>query len=225
MKSEAALGTESVHDDISQNIQLDGDDKMKAFNIHTMDTAPAGSKAALEGVQQKIGFIPNVFATIAESTEALEGFIALNGAFGESSLSPEEQQIIMLATSTENNCVYCVAGHTAFAYQIDMAEQDIEAMRNMTPLANKKLQALNNIVRQMVKQRGRISEEDISSFLAVGYTKKQFFEVVTGVCVKTFSNYVSIGLDLTLDDVFKAFAWEGKDASSEAETNRNSRTA
>lgn len=198
---------------------------MKAFNLHTLDSAPPGSKASLEGVKQKIGFIPNVFATIAESPEAFEGFIALNNAFGASSLSPEEQQIVMLATSTENSCSYCVAGHTAFAHQMDMAEQDVEAMRNMKPLEDEKLQALNSIVRQMVKKRGRISEDDIRNFLAVGYTKRQFFEVVTGVCVKTFSNYVSIGLELTLDDVFKAFAWEGGDAPSEAHPNINSRTA
>ena len=131
----------------------------------------------------------------------------------------------MLATSTENNCVYCVAGHTTFAHQIHMAEQTIEAMRNMNPLEDDKLQALNNLVRQMVQHRGRVSEEGIRNFLAVGYTRQQFFEVVIGVCLKTFSNYVSIGLDLTLDDVFKAFAWEGKDARYAAHANINSRTA
>ena len=131
----------------------------------------------------------------------------------------------MLATSTENNCVYCVAGHTAFAHQIHMAEQTIEAMRNMNPLGDEKLQALNHIVRQMVQHRGRVSEESIRNFLAVGYTRQQFFEVVIGVCLKTFSNYVSIGLELTLDEGFKAFAWEGKDAQGVAHANINSRTA
>jgi uncharacterized peroxidase-related enzyme len=201
-----------VHDGISQDSYLNGDEKMKAFNIHTIDTAPLASQVVLEGVRQKIGFIPNVFATIAESPEALEGFVALNGVFGESSLNPEEQQIVLLATSTENNCVYCVAGHTAFAHQIGMPEENIEAMRDMRPLEDEKLQALNNVVRQMVRNRGRVSEGDIRQFMAVGYTRQQFFEVVIGVCVKTFSNYVSIGLNLTLDAAFKEFAWEGRDS-------------
>jgi uncharacterized peroxidase-related enzyme len=197
---------------------------MNTFNIHTVDSAPGGSKELLKGVQKNIGFIPNVFATIAESPEALHGFVTLNEAFGESSLSPEEQQIVMLATSTENNCVYCVAGHTAFAHQIHMAEQTIEAMRSMSPLEDEKLQALNHIVRQMVQHRGRVSEEGIRNFLAVGYTRQQFFEVVIGVCLKTFSNYISIGLELTLDDVFMEFAWEGKDAQKVTHENINSRT-
>ena len=95
----------------------------------------------------------------------------------------------------------------------------------MNPLGDEKLQALNHIVRQMVQHRGRVSEESIRNFLAVGYTRQQFFEVVIGVCLKTFSNYVSIGLELTLDEGFKAFAWEGKDAQRVAHANINSRTA
>jgi uncharacterized peroxidase-related enzyme len=179
----------------------------------------------LKDVKKKIGFVPNVFATIAESPKALDVFISLNGAFGESSLSPEEQQIVLLATSTENNCVYCVAGHTAFAHQIHMDEKNIEAMRNMNPLECEKLQALNNLVRQMVKHRGFIPDEDIASFLAAGYTREQFFEVVIGVCVKTFSNYVSIGLELPLDDAFSKFSWEGKDVTPAAHPQIDSRTA
>ena len=187
---------------------------MKTFKTHTGDTAPSASYTALQGVKQNIGFIPNVFAAIAESSLALETFIALNGAFGASSLSPQEQQIVLLATSTENNCVYCVAGHTAFANQINMSQQDIYAMRQMRPLKDKKLQALNKLVRQMVRGRGRVSEKDIEDFLAAGYTRQQFFEVIIGVCVKTFSNYVSIGLELELDAAFQAYAWEGRDSKT-----------
>ena len=183
---------------------------MKEFNVHTIDTAPKASQAILQGVKENIGFIPNVFAMIAESPEALRGFAALNGAFGESSLSPQEQQIVMLATSTENSCVYCVAGHTAFAHQIKMPEKNIEAMRSMSPLEDEKLQTLNNLVRCMVRNQGRIPEDDIKHFMAMGYTRQQFFEVVLGVCTKTFSNYVSIGLNITLDASFKKFAWEGR---------------
>jgi len=187
---------------------------MKTFKTHTADTAPSASHTALQGVKENIGFIPNVFAAIAESPLALETFVALNGAFGESSLSPQEQQIVQLATSTENNCVYCVAGHTAFANQINMSQQDIDAMRKIRPLKDAKLQALNKLVRQMVKGRGRVSETDIEDFLSAGYTRQQFFEVIIGVCVKTFSNYVSIGLELELDAAFQTYAWKGRNAQA-----------
>ena len=75
-------------------------------------------------------------------------------------------------------------------------------------------EALNKLVRQMVKGRGRVSETDIEDFLAAGYTRQQFFEVIIGVCVKTFSNYVSIGLELELDAAFQIYAWEGTNAKA-----------
>lgn len=187
---------------------------MNTFKAHTVDTAPSDSHIALQSVKESIGFIPNVFAAIAESPLALETFVTLNGAFAESSLSPEEQQIVLLATSTENNCVYCVAGHTAFANQINMPQRDVDAMREMRPLEDEKLQALNKLVRQMVRGRGRVSETDIENFLAAGYSRQQFFEVIIGVCVKTFSNYVSIGLELELDAAFQTYAWEGRNAKA-----------
>ncbi|TDG14684.1 carboxymuconolactone decarboxylase family protein [Seongchinamella unica] len=187
---------------------------MNTFKAHTVDTAPSDSHTALQSVKESIGLLPNVFAAIAESPLALETFVTLNGAFAESSLSPEEQQIVLLATSTENNCVYCVAGHTAFANQINMPQRDVDAMREMRPLEDEKLQALNKLVRQMVRGRGRVSETDIENFLAAGYSRQQFFEVIIGVCVKTFSNYVSIGLELELDAAFQTYAWEGRNAKA-----------
>ena len=107
-----------------------------------------------------------------------------------------------------------MAGHTAFANQIKMSQLDIDAMRKMRPLKDAKLQALNKLVRQMVRGRGRVSETDIEDFLAAGYTWQQFFEVIIGVCVKTFSNYVSIGLELELDAAFQTYAWEGRNAKA-----------
>lgn len=180
---------------------------MKNFNVHTIDTSPVASKENLKAVMKNLEFIPNVFGMIAESPEALKAFVTLNSSFAESSLNPVEQQIVMLATSTENGCAYCVAGHTAFAHQIEMSAPLIQAMRNMQKLDDVRLEALNNISRNLVKNRGHIPEEDIQDFLNSAYTKQQFFDVVLGVCLKTFSNYVSIALNLELDNAFKKYSW------------------
>ncbi len=181
---------------------------MKNFTIHTIETSPVASKENLKSVMKNLEFIPNVFAMIAESPEALNAFVTLNSSFGETTLSPVEQQIVMLATSTENCCAYCVAGHTAFAHKINMPETLIEAMRNMQRLDDLRLEALNNLARNLVKNKGQSSEEDIQYFLNSGYTRQQFFEVVLGVSLKTFSNYVSISLKLSLDPVFETYSWE-----------------
>jgi uncharacterized peroxidase-related enzyme len=178
------------------------------FNIYPSGTAPIGSQPFLESFQEILGFIPNIFAVTAESSLALKSLVDLNNAFAMSQFSAQEQQIILLATSTENECVYCVAGHTAFAEQLNMDPSLVDAMRNKQALGDQKLNTLSNIVRQLVIHRGRISEQVMDDFLQAGYSKEQFFELVLGICVKVFTNYVSNALSVPVDKEFEAYAWQ-----------------
>ena len=50
---------------------------MTDFTIHTIDTAPERARAGLNAAQQKLGFIPNMMAILAESPVALEGYQAV----------------------------------------------------------------------------------------------------------------------------------------------------
>ena len=177
-------------------------------NIHTIKSAPEASVESLKAIAQNLGFIPNVFAVIAESPSALAGFIALNSHFADSSFSDEEQQIIQLATSTENGCVYCVAGHTAFCHQLEVPEETIDAMRDEQTLPNARLHALSQLTKLLIREKGQITGKDIHAFYAAGYTEAQFFELVMGICVKYFSNLVSNALTIPLDSAFETYAWQ-----------------
>jgi uncharacterized peroxidase-related enzyme len=196
---------------------------MTDFDIHTITTAPEKSSALLSGVKTSMGFIPNVFAVIAESPQALEGFISLNSLFGASSFTGEEQLVIQLAASIQNECVYCVAGHSAFADSLGVAQEGVCAMREGRVVENPRLQVLNHTVKELIQGGGQVSETVVSEFLAAGFSKAQFFEVVLGICVKTFSNYVSNALTVPLDQAFQAHAWERpSQVNPEAELQRKS---
>ena len=60
----------------------------------SLDQAPAGSRAALEGIQKGLGFIPNVFKTLAHSPAALSGYQSLAQALGKTSLSAVEREVV-----------------------------------------------------------------------------------------------------------------------------------
>ncbi|MGJ8681819.1 carboxymuconolactone decarboxylase family protein [Paraglaciecola sp.] len=180
---------------------------MNHFAYHNLDTAPSGSVEVLASVEQKLECIPNIFAVIAESPSALKGLAELNQAFSHSTFSPEEQQIILLATSTTNECVYCVAGHTAFAQNLDITPNDLTALRNKQNTSNSRFNTLVNTVQQLIQHRGRITRSCMRDFLLADFSQAQFMELVLGVCVKTFTNYVSNALSVELDEQFKPFAW------------------
>lgn len=181
---------------------------MLNFSIHTDSTAPSESAPMLEQLAAAIGFAPNIFAATAESSPALAGLMAINGSFAASSFTPEEQQLILMATSVENGCVYCVAGHTLMSQGLDIADDVVHAMRNKQFISNPRYAALREMVGALIHHRGRISETTMTNFLDQGYSKAQFFELVLGVSVKTFTNYVSNALTLPLDEAFTPYRWE-----------------
>lgn len=181
---------------------------MTTFKTHTTDTATDSSQLLLKQIAENIGFLPNIFAVTAESTPALSGLMAINNAFANSSFTAKEQQVILMATSVTNGCVYCVAGHTLMAKGLDISEEVIHALRNQQAISHPRYAILHQLVSELINHRGRIAETTMSKFLERGYSKAQFFELVLGISVKTFTNYVSNAIALTLDDTFKPYQWQ-----------------
>lgn len=182
---------------------------MTTFVVHTIEAAPVRSRPLLEGVKQALGFVPNLYGVFAESPAALQGALAIWDAFSHSSLSSVEQQLVMLAVSEANDCEYCVAAHSTLAKR--MAKVDaalVDATRRRGLLPNAKLDALVTFTRVVVEQRGVLAEADVAAFLEAGYTKAQIIEVLLGVGMKTFNNYVDHIAHTPLNDQFEAEAWQ-----------------
>jgi uncharacterized peroxidase-related enzyme len=184
---------------------------MTKFTAYTIETAPAASRPLLEGIARSFGFVPNLFGVFAESPAALQGGLAIYEAFSKSSLSVAEQQLVMVAVSEANDCEYCVAAHSTIAKR--MAKVDpalVDATRGRQPLRDAKLDALVTFTRTIVEQRGFVADADVAAFLEAGYTKAQVVEVLLGVGMKTFNNYVDHIAHTPLNDQFKAEAWQPK---------------
>lgn len=184
---------------------------MTSFTVHSLEIAPAGSRPMLEGLKKAFGFVPNLYAVFAESPAALQGALAIGEAFSKSTLSPAEQQLVALAVSEANDCRFCVAAHSTIAKH--MAKTDpvlVAATRERAPLPDAKLDALVSFTRKIVEQRGFVAPADLAAFLNAGYSKAQVIEVLLGVGMKTFNNYVDHLAHVPLNDQFKAEAWQPK---------------
>ena len=79
------------------------------------DEVPAASRPILEKVRKSFGFVPNLFATFANSPTLLEGYLTLDGVFSKASLSPAERQLVLLTASVADECAYCTAAHSTVA--------------------------------------------------------------------------------------------------------------
>jgi uncharacterized peroxidase-related enzyme len=177
------------------------------ITLHEIDTAPENSRPTLAAVENANGFVPNVFKALANSPSTLNGFAALLGANDNGTLSPTERQIVQLAASIENGGAYCVAGHTTFAESVGVASETIAAVRDGTPLADARYQALVDFTRTLIHARGHVTDSEIAAFVAAGFGQAQILEVIAGVALKTVTNYVGSVFDLPLDVQFAAQAW------------------
>lgn len=180
---------------------------MTSFTLHTKETAPEKSVPVLDSAEKAFGFIPNLIGTLAESPAAVKAYLTLNGIFDESSFTPAERQVTLLAASRYNECHYCIAAHSVVAEMQNVPQQVIDAIRNDQPIEDVKLEALRRFTTQVVDKRGWVSEEEVQAFLQAGYRQQQVLEIILGVSLKTLSNYVNHITRTPVDDAFAAKAW------------------
>lgn len=179
-----------------------------SFTVHTAESAPAGSRAALEAIQSRYGFLPNLAATVAESPGALKGLFASIEAYDDPALTltPLERQIVLIATSVENRCDFCVAAHSMLASSLGLERAQIERLQSGQSLADDRLEALRVFTTEVVRQRGWIDSAAIESFFAAGFDRGQVFEVALGVALKTLTNYINHIAGTEVNPQFADFA-------------------
>lgn len=180
---------------------------MTQFDVHTLATAPESSKPLVEGANKAFGFIPNLVGVLAESPSALEGYLSLAGAFEKAPFSATEKQIVLIATSVENGCEYCVAAHTTVGGMQKIPSAVLDALREGRAIEDAKLEALRSLTISIVRNRGFADQKSIEAFSNAGYTRGHLLDVITGVTQKTLSNYVNHIAATPLDAQFARAAW------------------
>lgn len=178
-----------------------------SYTVHTIESAPAAAKEILTGAKNGLGFVPNLFAIMAEAPTLLKAYTALSGIFDETSLGATERQIVLLTASYENDCSYCVAAHSVISGMQKVSTDVVNAIRAGRPIADKKLESLRRFTAAVVNSRGWPSDADTAAFLSAGYGNQQALEVVLGIGMKTLSNYANHIAKIPLDPAFSPAAW------------------
>ena len=179
------------------------------FDLHTSKTAPEGSRFVLESAEKKNGFVPNLLAVLAESPAALQAYSNLTGALQHNTdFSAAEQQTVFLAISAEAGCEYCVAAHSTKASNGLLTNQQLQSLRDGTPLEDEKLEVLRHFALSVVRARGNVDDATLNDFLNAGYSRRQILDVIAAVTLKTLSNYVNHIADTPVDETFHPQAWQ-----------------
>jgi len=181
---------------------------MTTLKIHNIETAPEGSKALLENSQKAYGMIPGLHGVLAASPELLKAYQELHQLFTETSFNNDELTVVWQTINVEHGCHYCVPAHTGIAKMMKVDDAIIEALRNQTPLADAKLEALRTLTLSITRNRGNVSQADLEAFYAAGYGEQQVLEIILGLSQKVISNYTNHIANTPVDEAFQKFAWK-----------------
>ncbi|WP_299177884.1 carboxymuconolactone decarboxylase family protein [uncultured Neptuniibacter sp.] len=178
---------------------------MNKLTVHTYESAPEASRPLLDNSIKNFGMIPSLHGVMSESPELFETYQMLHQKFQQTSFDEDELTVVWQTINVEHECHYCVPAHAAISKMMGVDDKLTQALRNREPMPTTKLQALHEMTLSIIRNRGRVNEEEVSQFYAAGYGPKQLLEIVLGVSQKVMSNYVNHLADTPLDDRFKPF--------------------
>lgn len=170
---------------------------MSTFNVLTRDEVSENNQAIFDNLKKALGFVPNLYATYANSDTALENYLTFANA--KTSLSAKEKEVVNLAVSQVNDCIYCLSAHTAIGKMNGFNDEQILELRAGKASFDSKLNALAQLAKNVTENRGRTDEKVLENYFAAGYTKANLIDTISLVGDKTISNYIHSTTQVPVD--------------------------
>jgi uncharacterized peroxidase-related enzyme len=159
--------------------------RLKTLNLITADTM---ASTLLNAVEQRMGSIPNMIATLAHSHTATQAYLSFSQILAGGSLPAGLREKLALTVSEANQCEYCLAAHSFFGGKAGLNEAEIlDARHGMSDDA--KTHAALEFARKIVQDRGHISNEELAEVRHAGFSDGEIVEIVANVALSIFTNY------------------------------------
>ncbi len=171
---------------------------MTKINVPTKEQVDQKAQAIFSSLEQNLGMVPNLYATIGYSSDILEAYLNYSSNIGASSFNKKEIEAIKLIVSQENGCEYCTAAHTAIAKMNGFTEDETIAIRS-GKVDDLRLNILIGVAQEAAREKGKISNESKEIFFANGFDNKAFIDLIAIVNVVSFTNFVHNATKVPVD--------------------------
>jgi uncharacterized peroxidase-related enzyme len=157
------------------------------FNVPTREQVAPANQEIFDNLTKALGFVPNLYATIAYSDNGLARFLAYQNA--KTTLSNKEKEAVNLIVSQVNGCVYCQSVHLVLGKMNGFTDEQLLYIRHGRS-EDAKLNALVKLAADITKNRGNADTETVDAFFAQGYTKENLVDLILQISDKTAMNYL-----------------------------------
>lgn len=176
------------------------------FPVPAIETLPEDIRARILAVQEKSGFVPNVFLTLAYRPDEFRAFFAYHDALmeKESGLTKAEREMIVVATSSANQCHYCVIAHGAIlrirAKNPLIADQIAVNYRkaDITP----RQRAMLDFAMKVSVEANTVSEEDFADVSRHGFSNDDIWDIAAIAAFFGLSNRMANITSMRPNDEF-----------------------
>lgn len=144
-----------------------------------------------ETVREKWGFVPNLVDQLVTSPETARLYLDGSEIIAGGVLSEEEQNAVKLTVSTANGCDYCRSAHRAIGKQVGTPSEELQRIDRGELPTDERLANLVDATRLVMTERGWLDGKQLEMLEGRGVDRRQLYEIISIVALKTISNYVN----------------------------------
>jgi uncharacterized peroxidase-related enzyme len=184
------------------------DETISRFPVPALETLPVDMRARIEAVAEKAGFIPNVFLALAHRPDEFRAFFAYHDALMDKpgGLTKAERELIVVATSSANQCHYCVIAHGAVlrVRAKDALVADQIAINYRNARLKPRERAMLDFALKVTTESYAIDTRDFAALRAHGFADAEIWDIAAIAAFFGMSNRMANVLDMRPNAEFYA---------------------
>jgi len=181
--------------------------KISRFPVPELHSLPDDIREKILAVQEKAGFVPNVFLTLAHRPEEFRAFFSYHDALmlkKTGNLSKSDREMIVTATSAKNNCLYCVVAHGAILriYSKNALLADQVAVNHLKADISLRDKAMLDFAIKVCLDSHSIGESDFVHLKNYGFDDEDIWDITAITAFFGLSNRIANVISMRPNDEF-----------------------
>ncbi|WP_251359142.1 carboxymuconolactone decarboxylase family protein [Kangiella sp. TOML190] len=161
---------------------------MQRINRIDPNEANANTQEILTTVKTKMGVLPNIIATLANSESSLIAYLNFSEALAHGELSAALKEQIALSTAGANDCDYCASAHTFIGANVGLDAKEMRA--NLSgDSSSETTQKILYFVNEIIAKQGRVATRSVQILRDAGLSDGIIIEIFANTVLNIFTNY------------------------------------
>lgn len=194
------------------------DKPISRYPVPTLEELPEDLRNRVLAVQEKAGFVPNVFLTLAHRPDECRAFFDYHDALmlREGGLSKAEREMIVVSTSGTNNCQYCVVAHGAILriYARDPLVADQVAINFRKADISKRQKAMLIFADKVARDSAALEDADYDHLREHGFDEEDIWDIGAIAAFFALSNRMANLIGMRPNDQFYSMGRQSRETNS-----------